>query len=246
MKLRLRDLEGISKNDEIEGLTILKEVVGLKKTWFFKKMLFRIAVKKASKLITEARGFDLNTIEYTEDCKIKKPQHIDNISFRAMTTLHSKIGSANTDYMSDLISEIISTACFQENREGDFDSGSAEYIAFKKQVLDSPLFHMMGLFNWICNAVDDSQKTWRKRFMSVEVPNPDLKEAGIHRMSQFNVLVTIKTICADFNVGFNEAWQMSYALTQTNSYSKATYDHIHENLRMLKETKMKMNKNASH
>ena len=80
--------------------------------------------------------------------------------------------------------------------------------------------------------------------MSVEVPNEDVKKAGVGRMNQFSVLSTIKTMCADFNCTYDEAWQMSYAISQTNSYSKATYDHIHENLRILKEHQMKASQRA--
>jgi hypothetical protein len=73
-----------------------------------------------------------------------------------------------------------------------------------------------------------------------------MRQSGVGALQQFTILNTIKTLCTDFNVDYDEAWQMSYALTQTNSYAKATYDHVHENLRILKEHKMKAQKRAKH
>ena len=97
---------------------------------------------------------------------------------------------------------------------------------------------MFGLYNWIVRNLTTSAEDWNKRFFSVEVSDQDYETAGGHRMAQFNVITTIKSICEDFNLPFKEAWQLSYNLIQTNSYAKATQNHIQDQMRILKEGKM--------
>ena len=242
MRLRLRDLTKVA-GEVVDTEGVIKEVIGFRKYWFFKETLFRVAASKAMKLIKGIRDTDLSKLSYNEKGNIKKPYHVDNITFKAMMDLQMTIGNSNED--SDVVkvmSKVIAISCYQENIKDYYDQSDKSFDDFIQTILDEPLEDMVGLYNFICDEARESQLEWKRRFLSVEVPNPELTEAGISRMNQFNVLSTIKTLCSDFNCSYDEAWQMSYALTQTNSYSKATYDHIQDNLRQIKERKMRMNR----
>ena len=81
--------------------------------------------------------------------------------------------------------------------------------------------------------------------LSVHVEDKDFEQAGGNRMSQFNVINTIKMLCRDFNCTDSEAWQKSYALSQTNSYEAASRNFTQDQMRMLKEVKMKRNQKYS-
>jgi len=246
MHLRLRDLDTIS-GDKVISEEIMRDVVGFKKYWFFKKALFRVAASRAMDLIGKARETDISKLGYNEKGRIKKPDHIDHIAFQAMMQLENIISNSNMESnMVDTMTLVIATACYQKNINEHFDSDGEEFSNFRKQILDESMYDMVGLFNHICGEYGDSQLKWKKLFMSVEIPNAEMEEAGAGRMNQFRVLTTIKTMCDEFNCSYDEAWQMSYELTQTNSYAKATYAHIHENLRILKEHKMRAEKSARH
>lgn len=239
MRLRLKDLNKLT-GETVDFYGILREVVGLKKYWFFKKIFFSIAAKKAISLVNEYRNMNIDELVYNEKSDIKKPSNIDNISYKAMMELVSEITSSNAESDPvEVMVNVIAIGCYSENVEQYYDSNGEKFDDFKNQICNSPLEDMVGLYNSICVEAHESQVRWKKMFMSVKVDNPDLERAGISRMSQFNVLNTLKSMCQEFNCSYDEAWQMSYALTQTNAYSKATYDHIHENLRIIKEQKMK-------
>lgn len=239
MRLRLKDLNKISgETPDVKG--IMTDVVGHRKYWFLNKFIFGIALRKAMTLIKLGRDIDISKLDISKDCKILVPSNIDNITFRAMIELQSVIGNSNEDSDPvEIMSSVIAITCYSENVNKYYDSECEEFKLFKKRILNEPMEHMVGLYNFIHKIARSSQLEWKKRFMSVEVKNEDSKKAGIDRMQQFNIIITIKTLCADFNCNYDEAWQTSYALSQTNSYAKATYDHIHENLRILKEHKMK-------
>jgi hypothetical protein len=248
MRLRLKDLDKISgESIDTEGVeTVVTEVVGFRKKWFFNKMLFGIAIRKAITLIRNGRNLNIAALELNKDCNIKVPSNIDNITFRAMIELQSTMGNAHKDSnVVDLMSSVIAITCYSENiNDKLYDSECDEFIEFKETILNEPMEHMIGLYNYIVKTTQASQLDWKKRFMSVEISSEDMRQAGVNALQQFSVLNTIKTLCTDFNCNYDEAWQMGYGITQTNSYAKATYDHVHENLRILKEHKMKAQRRA--
>ena len=67
----------------------------------------------------------------------------------------------------------------------------------------------------------------------------EYNQANGGAMDQFNVIRTIKNLCKDFNVDYYQAWQLSYALTQTSSYDSATEGYVQDKLRKIKEAKFK-------
>lgn len=237
--LRLKDIENISTENPNYSI-IIKEVLGFNNFPIGRKHIFAKKFKEAHLLITEARKIDPTKVLCPEESDIKKPKNIDNISFRAMMELRSSLGGYNgeTDF-SLFVSKIIAIATYQENFKEDYNSNCKKFNDFQNLILKNHIWKMIGIYNWIDKAIKESDLEWSKRFMSVEVLDPDYELAGGGRMGQFNVVTTIKNICSDFNCNYDEAWQMSYVLTQTNSYAKATQNHIQDQMRQLKEIRMK-------
>ena len=220
---------------------IMTEVVGYKNNWWSRKWKFIKQFKTAFSLTQEMRGIDPNNLTWNEEtCPIKKPANVDYISFQAMMELQALFGSApKEDQLLEVVSQSIAIVCYQENNKGDYKSDGDEFKKFKNQILNHSFIEMFGLYNWIVKDTQRSVDDWNERFFSVEVLDPDWDQAGGSRMSQFNVINSIKSICEDFNLPYEKAWQISYQMVQTNSYSKATQNHIQDNMRKLKEAKMK-------
>lgn len=240
MELRLKDLNNVALENP-EYATIMREVVGFERgRRFLRKRRFKKAFLKAHYLILEARKIELKDCKINPDCKIKVPENIDSISFKAMMELQANLGGGTrANNVAELITEVIAIACYSQNNKGDYISSGPKWNRFKKQILESDIPSMMGLYNHICEKAEESKLKWERFFLSVQVEDKEYDQAGGQRMGQFNVLTTIKNICADFNCSYDEAWQVSYALTQTNSYAKATYNHIQDNMRQIKEIKMR-------
>lgn len=237
VKLKHLPIIGAEKLDFKEVMT---EILGYKNNWFARKFVFITKFKSAYKLAEEFRKVDPTGLTCSEDCPIKKPANVDFISFQAMMELQALMGSVDVDgNMAEAISKIIAVTCYSANHEGDYKSDGEEFKQFQKEILNHSFVEMFGIYNWIVEGVIKSKEDWDERFFSVELEDKDYDTAGGGRMSQFNVITTIKTICEDFNLPFEKAWQMSYNLVQTNSYAKATQNHIQDNMRMLKESRMK-------
>jgi len=219
---------------------IMTEVVGYKNNWFSRKWKFVSQFKVAYLLTQEMRNIDPAKLEWQEEtCPIQKPTNVDFISFQAMMELQALFGEgANEDNMLQVIRDSIAIVCYSDNHEGDYKSDGEEFQNFKKDILNYSFKEMFGLYNWIVMDTQRSVDDWNDRFFSVEVKDNDYHQAGGDRMGQFNVIQTIKGICEDFNLPFDEAWQMSYNLVQTNSYAKATAHHIQDQMRVIKEAKM--------
>ena len=92
------------------------------------------------------------------------------------------------------------------------------------------------------NSIAESAKMWSERFLSVEVLDADYEQANGSRMAQFSVILSVKAMCKEFNIPFKDAWQLSYNLVQTNSYANATSGKIQDDMRILKEAKMKQSR----
>lgn len=241
--LRLKDLENISSKNPNYSI-IMKEILNYKNTFFFKKRNFKKNFLKAHSLIFEARNIDISKISLSDNIDIKIPKHIGNISFMAMMELQILMKNYEKEIdFGKYIAKIICIACYSENYKGDYSSNNYKFKSFYNHILNSPIWDMIGIYNWIDKNLRELEIEWNKRFLSVQVEDKDYEQAGGSRMNQFNVINTIKSICKDFNLTYEKAWQVSYALTQTNSYAKATANHIQDQMRQIKEAKMKKHRN---
>jgi len=234
-KLRLKDLDNIS-SDGVNAVPIFEDIFGFKKTWLFTKRRFNKLSPKVFELMTRYRDMDISKLDFNEDCNIKRPQHIDFITFVAMMELISLLSNNEQDTkLQQKIAIAVATVSFSEMFDDNYSSKSKQYDLLIEQILNEPLEDMVGYYNWIVNNVEKSQNEWQKRFLSVKVDNPTYDKAEKGRMAQFNIINTIKSICSDFNCTYDEAWQMSYNLTQTNSYSEATRARIQSEETKLRE-----------
>lgn len=238
--VKLKHLDKMTSKD-VDYAELMTDILGYKNTRYQKKYMFIKEFKKIFKLTDEIRNLDLRKVEYRE-CGIKKPNNVDNISFRAMMAVQA-LGSKESSEQ-DLIADTITIVCYGENVNGTFNTNTNRFNRFRSQVLNRSLLDMIGLYKIIVKELNDSNLTWEKRFLSVLVVDNDYDEAGGHRMNQFNIINTIKHTCTDFNATQEEAWQTLYSITQTNSYSKATYAHIQDEMRQIKERKMRAERAA--
>lgn len=237
IEIRLRDLENVS-SDEVDVLKIMKEVVGYKDNLYNRLFKLKGIQREVFNLVEEARSLDPNEIEYA-DCWVKLPNDIDDITFVAMLELTATLGGSVDDVdVSEMVADVITMACYSENRKGDYENGSKKHEKFRDMILDSSLSKMFGLFNEIVRRINASGEKWGDRFESVEVFDPDYQLAGGERMQQFNVIATLESLCDKFNVGYKEAWQISYKLSQTLGYKYASAGFTQEQMTSIKEAKM--------
>tara|TARA_R110000744_G_scaffold373093_1_gene485110 strand:- start:19 stop:774 length:756 start_codon:yes stop_codon:yes gene_type:complete len=240
--IKLRHL-GVIGAEKVDYAQAMEDIIGYKNNWFSKKYRFITKFRQTFELVEAIRKVDVSNIQWTEDCPIDKPANIDFISFQAMMELQALLdGGLEEDKLSDNISKTIAISCFESNLEDSYSSDSFEFKAFQEYILDMPLVEMFGLYNWIVESINESAKIWSERFLSVEVLDPDYEQANGSRMSQFSVILSIKSICKEFNIPFKDAWLLSYNLVQTNSYSNATAGKIQDDMRILKEAKMKQSR----
>ena len=242
--IRLRDMEIVSQTN-IDYSNIVYNIVGYKDRWIDKIMFrqdkkLKIAYQKAIEIVEPIRKITPNNITLSESLEIKLPKHIDYISFRAMMELTAVVNQGTQTNLENLMAHTICIVCYSENNEGDYDSGLESWKAFQEKILDQPLEDMIGIYQWIDKSLQESQMEWEKRFFSVEVEDEDyVRVGGPQKMAQFNVINTIKSLCADFNITEQRAWQMSYAISQTNNYAKATWGYVQDNMRQVKEARMR-------
>lgn len=243
-KIKLKHLREL--NQQTPNLApLMKDIDGFKKSRFNRTNKFIASYKRMAQLVREYGKVDAKLLSLSDDCKIKMPTNIDNITFSAMMELRMLISKGSEMDIIDAIIETIAIACFSENNEGKFDTESSIYNRFKTRIEDLSAISMIGLFNWIQERFNVSQDMWDERFESVYVEDPDYLEAGGERMRQFNVIITIKDICNDFNVPYDDAWQIPYGIVSANSYAKATSGHIQSQMTDIKERKLKQ-KNGNH
>lgn len=241
-KVRLIDMRSINDRD-INYTQIMQDVFGYKNNWLNKRLFFKKTLKKSFDYMSEIRNIDPKNIKLNVDCKIICPKSTDYISFRAMMELKALLNGKEDKHIADLMAHTIAIVCYQEHTKAKkYDSNSKSFSDFKEDLYLEPALDMIGLYNHIMNQIDESTKSWNRRFGSVEVEDKDYELANRGRLGQFNVINTIKQICSDFNITYDEAWQMSYNLVQTNSYAKATANHVEDQMRQLKENRMKREK----
>ena len=178
---------------------------------------------------------DVSKIKY-EYGDIKLPSDIDNIPFQQMMTLQSfktkGLGIA------DIICKKIAIVCSDANK--------VNQKSLEHRVSELPYKEAFGIMNWIRESQKESTIKWEKRFMSVRVDDKDYDLAGGQALDQFNVINTIKNTCNDFNVSYEEAWQMPFSVIQSNSYAKATAAHVQFKMEKIKEARMMAQQKKHH
>jgi hypothetical protein len=240
IKLKHLSIVGASKVDWAQAML---DIVGYKNNWLLRKYFFVKHFTQVFGMVEEIRKIDVSTVEWSEDCSIHKPVNIDFICFQAMMELQALLDGGLEEYeLSNNISKVIAISCFQACHSVDYSSDGEEFKQFQSHILDQPFVEMFGLYNWIIESINESTRLWSERFLSVEVLDQDYEQAGGDRMSQFNVTLSIKSICKEFNLPFKEAWLVSYNLVQSNSYSNATAGKIQDDMRILKEARMKQSR----
>lgn len=239
-KIKFKHLQGIV-DKQADYPSIMTEVLGYRNNWLGRKWVFMWKFKQAHNLIKQIEQISPKTIKLESGCKIRRPKSIDNISFRAMMEIQALLGNPGNRKVVDLMAEMIAIACFESNvhESIEYDSESQRYKLFKKRVLESSMIDMLGLYNWIIDALDRSRDFWERKFFNVHVEDKDYELSGGQMMNGFNVILTLKSICRDFNITIDEAWLQSYALIQTNSLAAATQNYIQDQMRIIKEAKMK-------
>ena len=242
-RFKLKHLNDIA-NEDINYKELMAELIGYRDNWYNRLYHFIKSYKKIQTLVTIISGLRLANIKLNPKCEIKLPEHIDFITFSAMMKVQMLITNPGERNTPELICELISLVCFSANSKSDFDTDSLPYIGFKNRVWNSSLIDTVGLYNHINRELVTSTKKWQELFMSVEVTDKDYDEAGGQRMNQFNVITTIERLCQAFNYTEEQAWQVSYALSQTHSYKNATYSHIQNEMTLIKERKMKLKRNV--
>jgi len=230
----------------VDYMYLMTDIMDYKHNWFNKIFKFNREFKKMYSLIKLVHKLEPKKLIYEVDKVFKTPDNIDNISFIAMIELTMLFSNPEAGEMpvNELIAKAVSMACFSENVPGDFDTDSYSYDRFYRRVMEQPAHKMLALYNWIEKELEEAGIHWSKLFFNVEVIDKDYEQAGGNRMQAFNVVNTIKGICLDFNVTNKEAWQVQYAVTQTNSLSKATAADIQDKMSKIKESRMKAKQKA--
>ena len=235
----MRHLKQLSA-EKIDYPLLLKEINHWEKSiWKNNSVQTEKEFRKLLLAIKEITAVQPKNVEVNRECSIKLPNSIDDITFMAMLELEALLKSTNDASIEDLIVDVVTIVCFSANNTADYDSNSNTFKQFKTLVEHGYVLDILGLFNWINKAIDESAKFWNTKFLEVQVEDKDYEQAGGHRMANFNVIATIRAICSDFNRTDDQAWQLSYAIVQTNSLSKATATHVEYSMSKIKETAMR-------
>lgn len=243
MVIKLKHLDILS-SEEVDYTSLMKDISIYSKWRFWKIFEFIKLFSTVRQEVELVRQTEVKEVSENSNCKILRPESINSIPFMAMIDLQALFDRGGEEKtIGNLIIETISIACFSSNNKQDYDSESIEFSNFRQQVANENIFDMLGLYNWLDQSIVESQLMWEEQFSEVEVTDKDYDNAGGRRMNKFNVLVTIKSICQDFNVPYKDALQMSYGITQANSLAKATQSHIQHLMSIAIEERMR-NKRA--
>lgn len=235
--IRLRDLENVV-SEKVDMKNLMDEAYGFENKGIFRAFKLVKVFKQVKHDLEIVRATDVSKIAFKE-CFIKKPDHIEKITYSAMMELNGVLHKEHDIPLSEIIAKVIATTCFSENHIQDYNSETRAFKNFQNRILNSPLLEMFGLYNWIMKSFKESNDSWEEKFFSVEVEDPDYELAGGKRMAQFNVINTIKKTCKDFNRNDTEAWQMPYYMVQMNNYEAASSAYTQSQMTMLKESKMR-------
>ena len=238
---KLRHLDQFDK-EEIDFALLMSEIDGFKisKDKSKHESEFFESYQRVSNLLIEVGNLDIMKIELSDEVSIEYPSDVYDITFLAMMQLQGLRGQGSGKSVSAFISEYLAMFCFSENHKGvNFDSEGDLYNDFKALILDLPLVEAMGIYNHLDSHLNKKDEFYNKLFFEVNVDDPDYIQAGGEKMKAFNVIESIKTMCTDFNISIDKAWQQPYALSQTNSLSKSTSSYIQSNMADIRERKMK-------
>lgn len=235
---KLRHLDLISQ-EKVNYALLMQEIMGYENRWFNRKSRFVKSFNETIQLIEQIKNIVPKQVKLNPDCKIKYPSDIDEISFLAMMEIRALRGNHGDRLIGELMADMIAIACYSSNCTQIFDMNSLSYRSLKSQVLNSSVGDMIGLFNWITQALEDSDKIWEERFFKIAVEDQDYVMAGGELMNQFNIIATIENICLRLNYTEKEAWQVPYVMTQMLSYKNAAQAFVQDNMRRIKERKMK-------
>lgn len=233
---KLKHLQLIS-NDDFNYLDLMKDVLGYDISKWYSKFFLKTNLEKMNKMIERLKNLDPKDVELNPDCKILKPNDIGQIPFVAMMEIQMLL---NSDLKAEeLMADLITMSCFSSNCKNDFIKDGGDYNRLKNRVLNSDVEDMVALFNWALEAVDVTNKMWTELFFKVEVDDPDWRAAGGERLSQFNVIQTIRIICKELNVSYEQAWQIPYAVVQTLNLATATANFVQTEMTKIKESRMR-------
>jgi len=215
----------------------MKGLFEYKKRFLINIFKFKKVFNEVFELVEQTKQQNISLIGLNRNIDIKVPANIDGITYKAMMELQAM--SENDGDIQDYIATVVTKVCYSENYDEDYSTNNDNYTILREKILNSPLVDMMGVYNWTITSLRESNKHWKERFLSVQVTDADYSQADAGAMAQFNVIRTVKNLCKDFNVDYYQAWQLSYALTQTSAYDSATESHVQDKLRKLKEVKMR-------
>lgn len=241
MKLKHLDLQ---YEENVDYAKLMVELFGFKNTWLHRRFLFIKMFLRAKEFVNTMSFLDPTKIKYSENCPIKRPESIENIPYIAMMELYALSGQKHERVTSELISNTIAITCYNTIHDRDFDIDSKSFKQFKERILEMNLIDALGLYNWIGESLIKSAAHWERLFFEVHVEDRDFVAAGGDRYNKFNIINTVKNTCSDFNVKYEEAWQMPFIVVQTNSLAKATYAHIQSEMSNIKERRMKASRNT--
>lgn len=222
---------------EINYAYLMKEFLGYKNRKFFRKIIFKHYFKKAYNLVKEVEKIDITKIEYKEDNPIKVLNSVEDISYMAMIEINALINSdlEPLDLMLEIVSRIVFSAYFKE----DYSSTSPNFIKLKESINNHDFTDVSAVYNKSISEMNEKGDIWKNRFFDVEVIDADYDRANNGLMTQFNIIETLKSLCNDFNCDLNKAWQIPYSFVQTNNLSKASRHYVQDQLRQIKEQKMR-------
>lgn len=238
MNFQLKHLDLLSKKD-VDFKALMIEASGMTRWRFWNVFKFIRLYKQLYNRSNEFRNLDIKNIQEVEGCKITRPLEIDSICFASMIELHSILDS-DEEINSQYIATVISICCYGENHSDNYDSSSTSFKNFIEFILQQDLLEMIGLYKWIVDAASESMSRWDELFAQVSYIDEEYERAGGQNMSKFNILISLQNICKDFNVGYKQAWQIPYGLTQASSLAKATSSLIQRTMSKNIEEKMRI------
>lgn len=234
-RFKLKHLDIVLDESNKGIATLMVDILGYKNSIFGKAKFFVKNFTKLKLIKDELENIDFESIPLNKDSHIKSTGSINEISYLAMLNLKALIENSDDSSMSNYIAKVIAISTYSENRESLYKQDSKSFKLYVENIMECNMLDMIALYVWILEDLKKTSKEWDERFMSVEVIDKDLENAGGSGLLQFNVINTIKGICKDFNVNDEEAMYKSYNLVMTNSYSKAYSNFIQETIRVKKE-----------
>lgn len=245
MILRFKHLNSLLTQDDKLAThdKVMVEVLGYKKSRIpiIKTIKFIKAFREADKILRKAVQIDPKKLGLPKYANFLLPPSIDEIPFIARIEL--ELAFQNLGQSDDVVNEIgniVSIVSFSTTTGLNFDSETKRFALFKAGVMHDSIESVMGAFNWIKKGYKESNEFWSAKFSNVNTTDPDYIQAGGHLMEAFNVNRTIKGICEDYNVSYEEAWQMPYVVVQTNILEAATGAMIQNRMTDIKQKRMEM------